>query len=50
MKNLFSSKASIEIKTPTAKVWQALIIPELIKQYLFGTEAISDWKAGSTIT
>ena len=27
-----------------------MIKPELIKQYLFGTEVISDWKVGSPIT
>lgn len=32
-----------------AKVWQALVNPEIIKQYLFNTEVISDWKVGSPI-
>ncbi|MEI6222962.1 MAG: SRPBCC family protein [bacterium] len=40
---------SILINAPLAKVWDALINPAVIKQYLFGTEAISDWKAGSAI-
>lgn len=31
-------------------MWEALTRLELIKQYLFGTEAISDWKVGSPIT
>jgi uncharacterized protein YndB with AHSA1/START domain len=44
------AKASITIDAPSAKVWEALINPELIKQYLFGTEAKSDWQAGSSIT
>lgn len=42
-------KASITINASPAKVWEALTKPELIKQYLFGTEAISDWKVGSSI-
>jgi uncharacterized protein YndB with AHSA1/START domain len=50
MKNPFIAKASIEINAPAAAVWHALVTPELIKQYLFGTEAISDWQEGSTIT
>jgi uncharacterized protein YndB with AHSA1/START domain len=50
MKNPFIAKASIEIHAPAESVWHALITPELIKQYLFGTEAISDWQEGSTIT
>jgi uncharacterized protein YndB with AHSA1/START domain len=32
-----------------ASVWDALTNPEKIKVYLFGTETISDWKAGSPI-
>lgn len=50
MKNPFIVKASIEIHAPAESVWHALVTPELIKQYLFGTEAISDWQEGSTIT
>lgn len=38
-----------EIKAPIGQVWQALINPVMIKQYFFGTEAVSDWKVGSTI-
>jgi uncharacterized protein YndB with AHSA1/START domain len=41
--------ASITIKAPVGKVWEALTTPELIKKYFFGTEAISDWKKGSPI-
>jgi len=37
------------IHAPIAKVWEALINPKIIKQYFFGTEAVSDWKTGSTI-
>lgn len=43
------AKSTIEINTDIAKVWDALTNPELIKQYFFGTEAVSDWKAGSPI-
>ncbi len=41
--------ASIEINAPKSKVWDALINPVQIKKYLFGTDAISDWKVGSPI-
>jgi uncharacterized protein YndB with AHSA1/START domain len=34
---------------PKAKVWEALTTPSQIKKYLFGTETISEWKAGSPI-
>jgi uncharacterized protein YndB with AHSA1/START domain len=42
-------KNEIEINSDVSKVWNALINPEFIKQYLFGTEAVSEWKIGSPI-
>lgn len=44
------SKSSLHINAPVNKVWQALTDPTLIKEYLFGTNTITDWKKGSTIT
>jgi len=44
------SKSTIEINASNNKVWDALIKPELVKQYFFGTIVDSDWKVGSTIT
>ena len=38
------------VHAPIARVWSALIDPEQIKQYLYGTQATSDWKVGSAIT
>ncbi len=49
MKGLIA-KSSTTISAPVDKVWEALITPSLIKEYLFGTEVISDWKEGSSIT
>ena len=43
------AKASVLIDAPKARVWEALVTPAMIKQYLFGTEAISDWQVGSSI-
>lgn len=40
---------SVHINAPIEKVWDALTNPELIKQYFFGTETISDWKVGGPI-
>jgi uncharacterized protein YndB with AHSA1/START domain len=40
---------SIMINAEPAKVWHALTTPEIIKEYLFGTETITDWKVGSEI-
>ena len=47
---MFSSVATIFIAAPPAVVWDALTNPVVIKQYLFGTEATSDWKVGSPIS
>jgi len=40
---------SIEVNAQTVKVWDALVNPEKIKKYLFGTETHCDWKVGSPI-
>ncbi len=46
----FTATSSIEIDAPVSKVWEALVNPELIRQYLFGAEVNTDWKVGSPIT
>jgi uncharacterized protein YndB with AHSA1/START domain len=43
------AKASVTIAAPASEVWNALTNPDLIKQYFFGSEAVSDWKEGSTL-
>jgi uncharacterized protein YndB with AHSA1/START domain len=43
------AKASISIDAPIDKVWNALTNPEVIKQYMFGTNVVSDWREGSPI-
>ncbi len=45
----FVAQATITIDAPTSRVWDALTKPELIKQYLFGTEVTTDWQVGSPI-
>ncbi len=47
-KNLIA-RASINIVAPGEKVWNALVDPEVIQQYMFGTRVISDWRKGSPI-
>ena len=49
MKNTFVAKVEIDINASASEVWDALTNPEIIKQYFFGTDAISDWKAGSSL-
>ena len=40
---------SIAIEAPVARVWDALTRPELLRQYLFGTEMTADWWVGGAI-
>ncbi|MBX3257916.1 MAG: hypothetical protein KF862_27545 [Chitinophagaceae bacterium] len=47
MNNELTTKNSVEINADRAKVWDALINPEKIKMYLFGTKTVTDWKKGS---
>ena len=49
MNNELKIQVSVDIDVPTEKVWDALTNPEIIKQYLFGTETKSDWKIGSRL-
>jgi uncharacterized protein YndB with AHSA1/START domain len=44
------AEASTTIHAPIAQVWDALVDPEAIKKYMFGTTVSSEWKKGSPIT
>ena len=48
-KNLIA-KAAVSIQSPKKKVWEALVTPAAIKQYMFGTDVKSEWRTGSEIT
>jgi uncharacterized protein YndB with AHSA1/START domain len=43
------ARASIKVNVSSEKVWEALVRPEVIKQYMFGTDVVSDWREGSPI-
>lgn len=43
------AEVSVMVDAPASRVWEALTNPELIRQYSFGTEVITDWKEGSPI-
>jgi uncharacterized protein YndB with AHSA1/START domain len=45
-----AATAKIVINASPAKVWDALINPQLVRQYLYGAEIASDWKKGSPVT
>lgn len=48
-KNLVA-QSSVQIGASADKIWDALVNPELIKQYMFGTTVSSDWREGSPIS
>ena len=50
MEDHLTATASITLNVTPEKVWKALTDPAQIKQYLFGTNAHSDFKKGSPIT
>jgi uncharacterized protein YndB with AHSA1/START domain len=41
--------ANTIINAPAARVCHALVTPDMIKTYMFGTNVTSDWKEGSRI-
>ena len=42
-------KSTIIIQASAGKVWDALTNPAQTKKYMFGCEALSDWKVGSPL-
>lgn len=44
------AKAAATIAAPVSEVWDALVNPAKIREYMFGTNVQSDWKEGSAIT
>lgn len=46
--NLVACATSV-IDAPKGEVWRALTDPALIKQYMFGTDVITDWKVDMPI-
>ena len=44
------SRSTIVINAPPAKVWEALVSPAALKQYMFGSDVRSDFREGSPIT
>ena len=43
------ARTSVTVNATNSEVWDALVNPEAIKQYYFGTNAVSDWLEGSPI-
>ena len=49
MNHNLSVSESVIINADVKKVWDALTNPTKIKDYLYGTETVTDWKVGSPI-
>jgi uncharacterized protein YndB with AHSA1/START domain len=49
MNHNLSVSESIVVNADVKKVWEALTNPAIIKDYLFGTETVTDWKVGSPV-
>ena len=45
----FEAVATVIINAPRTEVWEALTKPEMVKQYMHGTNLSSTWKVGSPI-
>lgn len=48
--NSYAGTASAVIHVPAEKVWDALTNPDMIRQYLFGTQVDTGWQVGGPIT
>jgi uncharacterized protein YndB with AHSA1/START domain len=49
MNHDLSVSQSVIVNASVAKVWQALTTPNIIKDYLYGTETITTWEVGTEI-
>ncbi len=45
----YTAQTNITIDTSLTKVWDALINPEIIKQYMHDAQIVTDWQVGSPI-
>ena len=45
----YVATAETDIDAPPKRVWAALTDPDQIKEYMFGSQVVTDWKQGSAI-
>jgi uncharacterized protein YndB with AHSA1/START domain len=50
MSETFTSAISLVLDTTAARVWDALVNPDVAKEYFFGARVVSSWEIGSSIT
>jgi uncharacterized protein YndB with AHSA1/START domain len=41
--------STVQIRAPASKVWLALTVPELVKQWQYGSDLLTTWEPGSPI-
>ncbi len=49
MKSNLVATSSVRINAPSDRIWNALVDLNAIRQYMFGTQVVSDWQVGSAI-
>jgi uncharacterized protein YndB with AHSA1/START domain len=45
-----TSESIVKIRAPRQKVWLALTVPDLVKQWQFGSDLLTTWEVGTPIT
>ena len=46
----YDATVTLDINAPIEAVWAALTEPELVKQYMYGANLVTDWSVGGQIT
>ena len=44
-----SKDSTVEIRAPARKIWLALTVPELVKQWQYGADLLTTWEPGTSI-
>ncbi|MDS0759813.1 SRPBCC domain-containing protein [Xanthomonas citri] len=44
-----TSDSLVRIFAPASKVWKALTVPELVKQWQYGSDLLTTWEVGTPI-
>jgi uncharacterized protein YndB with AHSA1/START domain len=45
----YAATSTITIDAPTGRVWSVLTDPDAIKEFMFGTDVVTDWTVGTPI-
>jgi uncharacterized protein YndB with AHSA1/START domain len=45
----YEATATVDIGAPPGAVWRVLLDPESVREYMFGSEVVTDWRPGSPI-